>query len=790
MKRFLTFLLLFCVAVPLLAQNPDFDLKYKQAQSLFDKGQYEQARTSIRNALNKYPSLSAEQKAKGNKLVSQCNAAIENRDRLHLSVDELTIGYQSALDSIGYDAGKPNLISVTSSEPSWCKIERFGNGYIYVKSELNPEKTERRATVTVKMGKIKSATIQIIQQARPDTQKQLVIRTNPDRARISVDGGDYSTGIWEGTLVSGKHRLRVEKNGFAVKDTVITIMDDMRSEQHVDLCLNLTPQFAKIRMDIQPEEGFSFGGNMPVITFNGVVADMNPREIYSYGDDRDIQRYSIYDDGTIPVSSGRLDIAVVSQGFEPQQFEIQVRSGEEFTLSRVLKAITGYLTLEDMGNAQDAQVFVDGRPAGTVQDYIHKRTIIGQHVITLKKEGFLSVLEDYPFMIQEGESISFPVKMARYVPYVFTSSPENARVTVDGVYIGNTPTAPYNLMEKDSGEKYVVEYSKDNYLTVTREIASRFDSLEPAEEHADMLDTKLFHLKSDRTDVKATILNRRRGDTVFVKSAAMPADVSLPVRKAPYYIELQNIGENKIIYKKKFRFDDAGKNILNMQTYSRYNVHLISGNYYLSGMPVATIGGGETPKQFKNMGNVSLIKFGLFPGLSTSAVRAGLFMGNDKTVPIPPLDNTTNGGTGINWGNFNYLPAVSILFINGEFRVGGYISDYLQVDAVATYAWYPDVIKSLVGFSHVVGHDLFIGGEISTCIKAFNVNIKAGMQMYPGGLKANVYSGHGATDTFDASRYVVMPVGIPQQQFVISVGFTLGGTDAKGQNILRLFHLF
>ncbi len=791
MKRVFTILFLFFVAVPLLAQNPDFDLKYKQAQSLFDKGQYEQARTSIRNALNKYPSLSAEQKAKGNKLVSQCNAAIENRDRLHLSVDELTIGYQSALDSIGYDAGKPNLISVTSSEPSWCKIERFGNGYIYVKSELNPEKTERRATVTVKMGKIKSATIQIIQQARPDTQKQLVIRTNPDRARISVDGGDYSTGIWEGTLASGKHRLRVEKNGFAVKDTVITILDDMRTDQQVGICLNLTPQFAKIRMDIQPEEGFSFGGNIPVITFNGVVADMNPREIYSYGDDRDIQRYSIYDDGTIPVSSGRLDIAVASQGFEPQQFEIQVRNGEEFTLSRVLKAITGYLTLEDVGNAQDAQVFVDNRPAGMVREYIHKRTIIGNHVITLQKDGFLSPQQEYSVSINEGENIAIPVKMARYVPYVFTSTPDNVVVTVDGVYVGNTPTAPYNLIEKDSGGKYLVEFTKENYLTVTREISSSFTNLEQMEEHADMLDTKPFQLKADRTDAKATILNRRKGDTVFVKEVALPAEISLPVRKAPYYIELRNVGETKKVYKKRFHFNNAQENTLNMQTYSRHNVHLLSGNYYLGGMPMVTIGGGTAPKEFKNMGNVSLIKFGVFPGFSTSAVRSGLFMGSDKTAPIIPSGDPTDG-SGVTWGNFNYLPAISVLFINGEFRVGGYITDYLQVDAVATYAWYPDVIKNLIGFSHVVGHDLFLGGEVSTCIKAININFKMGMQMYPGGgLTANIYKGHGNTGTFESTSYVSLPIaGLPPSQFVISVGFTLGSTDAKGQNILRLFHIF
>lgn len=190
------------------------------------------------------------------------------------------------------------------------------------------------------------------------------------------------------------------------------------------------------------------------------------------------------------------------------------------------------------------------------------------------------------------------------------------------------------------------------------------------------------------------------------------------------------------------------------------------------------------------MGNVSLLKFRLFPGLSTSAVRSGFFLGSDTDIPI--IYGTGDNASVISDWNFNYLPAASVLFINGEFRMGGYITDYLQVNAVASYAWYPDVLKHFAPFSHIVGHDLFVGAEFSSHIRVINLNFKAGVQMYPGGLTANIYDNSKNTSRNDViDRFLILPIeGLPPTSFVISVGIALGGTDSKGENTLRLFHLF
>ena len=107
MKKLLTTLFLLGVLVPLLAQNPDFDRKYQVAKSLYDQSQYEKARTSIRNTLQNLPSLSASQIQQGNHLISQCDQAIANRDRLDLSVSSLDLPFGSGRDSISFVAAKP-----------------------------------------------------------------------------------------------------------------------------------------------------------------------------------------------------------------------------------------------------------------------------------------------------------------------------------------------------------------------------------------------------------------------------------------------------------------------------------------------------------------------------------------------------------------------------------------------------------------------------------------------------------------------------------------------------------
>ena len=86
------------------------------------------------------------------------------------------------------------------------------------------------------------------------------------------------------------------------------------------------------------------------------------------------------------------------------------------------------------------------------------------------------------------------------------------------------------------------------------------------------------------------------------------------------------------------------------------------------------------------------------------------------------------------------------------------------------------------------GHNVFLGLELNSRIPVINAHIKAGVEAFMG--QANIARpGKISTATVDY-HYVDVPYktqSIDDLQFVVSVGFTLGGKEARGQNILRIF---
>ena len=128
--------------------------------------------------------------------------------------------------------------------------------------------------------------------------------------------------------------------------------------------------------------------------------------------------------------------------------------------------------------------------------------------------------------------------------------------------------------------------------------------------------------------------------------------------------------------------------------------------------------------------------------------------------------------------------AASLLFLNGELRVGLPIFKQLDVAAVGTYTFYPQLTK-VIPYSHVSGQDIFYGIELSSRISVLNANIKIGQQKLIDG-KYNFLVTPSSEFSFANHSRKYNIVAFNQSQFIISIGFTLGQSPARGNNMIRV----
>ncbi|MFV0489350.1 MAG: hypothetical protein ACK5NL_19515, partial [Vibrio fluvialis] len=131
-----------------------------------------------------------------------------------------------------------------------------------------------------------------------------------------------------------------------------------------------------------------------------------------------------------------------------------------------------------------------------------------------------------------------------------------------------------------------------------------------------------------------------------------------------------------------------------------------------------------------------------------------------------------------------YMFAATPLFLNWEFRTGVSILKQLDVAALGSYAYYPQLIK-YIPFNHVSGQQMFFGVEISSRISVLNANIKIGKQILSGGkynflvVPSEDFSLEDHTDKYNV-------VETKMSQFIVSVGFTLGDKVSRNNNMLRI----
>ena len=165
-------------------------------------------------------------------------------------------------------------------------------------------------------------------------------------------------------------------------------------------------------------------------------------------------------------------------------------------------------------------------------------------------------------------------------------------------------------------------------------------------------------------------------------------------------------------------------------------------------------------------------QFKMWNGLSTSILKAAAFNVAEKQFPFKD-ENAVQP---------EWLFGGSCLFLNYDFRMGGGFCQYGDANLLLSYSWYPP-LTILLPMSHFSGHEAFAGIEVSSRIPFVNINMRLGVQYLNG--RSNCYNVPSERYTETKDCFTEAPYN--HLALVASVGFSLGGRDAKGRNVLRLW---
>lgn len=768
MKRII--LIAFCLvltAVPVFSQS-SFEKKKAEARAAANRGDYVSAVRTIEQIRN-LPSLTDAQEKEVESLFREYR---RERDRLDLSVKALSFSPMENGDSVDIKAGQPKRLNYSIAESdSWIKasIDKE-KGKLFISVDSNPKKEARTGLVTVSMGAIKTQ-LAVTQSRRPDVTRLVRVSASPAYAQVTVENERH--GLPSVFSLSGgrEYVFHIEKKDYHPRDTTIFIPDDQPSANDtIALDVKLVPEFAKVRVDWAIPEDCAIDTSKIKLQINRVPIDNfvtgYPR---IYDSDARVRDYTLYEDGTIPVSSGSyIDISLEAPGFKPAEFKgPELSDGEIKEVHIDLVPLKGQLSITGNDYFGNATILIDGKAIGAVSEERNTFSVqVGKHVLSARNPGFRTYPNSsYDIEIHDNKLTSLVITMIPDVRVVFESNPAGATVVIDGEELSHkTPTPPLPI---NPGMHEAV-VTMDGYMPVRQNLLKHFTHSYTDTLVFSLLPAKTIHITADKENVFMDILgkpdNATLQDSVFIKNVSLPADVTLHPRKNSYLVKLfehKTDGSRKNIYSDHLYFKPDGIDRKDYKIWpcDHFSVQFVGGDWILSptnnGVAVGTVSAEEAASSLRPALSAYFLKFGWNKiGLSWSVLKARHFMFADYT---PSQFKTLLNG----------IPAIT--FLNLEWRGGvSFANKWFQANALVSYAYYPDFLKNVLPTSHITGHEIFLGGEFTIAIPQIPINIKAGLQMYKG-LEANLLIPEIENS---AKQWQAMPLNYPNA-FVVSVGINL-----------------
>lgn len=807
MKRGLMVLvaaLAFCIAASAqtAGEKESFETMKNAANLYLLNGDYAAAKAQyegIFKLYRQYESFTKEVRSDYEKCLRELDkqaAAKKESERLVFSEPFLNFAYTNNTHTVTVLAGKGGTGKwEVEGSPDWCKLTRVENSLI-VEVDANPDPNFRNSEIIIKMnvsGRVVSRGLPIMQVARPLQERSVRIITNPEGAQVTI-GSDPTPRISPITisLSEGEIPVHIMRNDYFPLDTYVMVSIDDDPKITKEYRFDLIPRFALAKLTLNAGTG-NLDNKNPKLFIGG--KQINLDGYYGRGGVRTfgtagtfISHFELYQDSErnflIPLEPATYQVTATAEDFEDYTFTFTATEGETVPLDIIMTPKRGTVRFFNGRNA-DGAIIKDGMtPIGTLTDQLEIQLTADDHKISFEKKDFMSEVATYTIHVNPGETLDFEVNMNPLSYLNINSDPAGVEVVINGKAEGiRTPV--YNK-PIPLGENTILLRQKNYYPVTVVKQSGVIGGI-------DTLNVKLrpSHTLRVLSDAYRSTTNSLLGYNVYLSSLDdsegkireydIYTDGTVDIPYGKYKYEFRRFsagpepgfsngvklrGERKrkdLAYKGIFNFTEK-HNVLNRMSYSESgSFALFSGTIYTPGFKIDA---GEDG-MFKEMGSLNLMKFPVWPGFSTSLVRAAAF----KAVEPAGMD---------------YLFSGSVFFLNGEQRIGGGVHQFLDVNLLASYAICPQIHSLgwgvLDGFTlnYVDMKDIFIGLELHSRFPMLNASFRVGYRSFTG--NANIYK-----EVNKPKGYVSHPFDF--SGITAAVGFTLGGKDSKGAHTLRVFYL-
>ena len=766
----------------LYLQNADFKAAKAQYEGIFKLyGQYESITKEIRPNYERCL-----------KELDKQAAAKKESERLVFSQPFVNFPYTSETQSINVLAGKGGAGKwVIDSCPEWCKLERTGNN-LAITVDQNPNPTLRNSEILIKMtvaGKTVTRGLPILQIARPLQERSVRIITNPEGAQITI-GSDPTPRTTPVTLSlsEGVIPIHILRNDYFTIDSFITVSADDDPKVTKEYTFNMVSRFALAKLTLQAGTG-NLDNKNPKLFIGG--KQINLDGYYGRGGVKTfntsgtfISHFELYQDNernfVIPLEPATYVVTATAEDFEDYNYTFTVHEGETIPLDIIMTPKRGTVRFFSGKNAEGTVVKDGLTPIGTLTDHLEVEMTADDHKISFEKKDFMSEAPVYSIHVNPGETLDFEVNMTPLSYLTINSEPAGVEVIINGVSEGiRTPVINKAV---PLGENTILLRQKNYYptkLVTMSGIVGGRDSL--------LVTMKPSHPLKISSDAYKSIRSSITGFNIYIQSLEdgcehvkeydhfTDAVIELPYGRYKYEFRRFSLGPNPgyangiklsgekrkkdLAYKGVFNFRENHDELKRMSYSENGCVAGITGDLLVTDSQIQF-----DSQAYKELGSLSLLKFPVWSGFSTSLAKGTVF----KSVSPD--------------GTPQFLFSASPFFLNGEQRVGGGLHQYLDANLLLSYSWLPHLtdqnwFSSLaVNFNYVDMSSVFVGLEMHSRIPALNANFRIGYRIQKGFI--NIRSGnHYDSHPFDNSGIIA------------SVGFALGGKDTKGANILRVFYL-